>query len=263
MISTIVQPVISPAGTISEIFRYELKGPPEMDLIELKTLQDWVVERRLRMVPGVSDVLVLGGKTKEFQAEIDLTRMRAFGVSIPQIINAIATNNANVGGRTIAMGEQAVSRIGIGLDVERGKGHKAQAEKRRERDQHERAPQQAEGNQATQHSASIGSAIDSPQIGQRHGVESNRAVRRMGMSRKDMPGRHCAGVGNNSAEARGRRSPFVGAASSGPMVWIRRCSCRGYAMSVHGQTRHAGPLVGVAGPRPEGPSCQTSGPLLL
>src|SRR5215831_11406886 len=60
-----VQPVISPAGTISEIFRYELKGPPDMDLIELKTLQDWVVERRLRMVPGVSDVLVLGGKTKE------------------------------------------------------------------------------------------------------------------------------------------------------------------------------------------------------
>src|SRR5499426_333972 len=110
-----VQPVISPAGTISEIFRYELKGPPDMDLIELKTLQDWVVERRLRMVPGVSDVLVLGGKTKEFQAEIDLNRMRAFGVSIPQIINAIATNNANVGGRTIAMGEQAVNVRGLGV----------------------------------------------------------------------------------------------------------------------------------------------------
>src|SRR5438552_1145559 len=104
-----VQPVISPAGTISEIFRYELKGPPDMDVMQLKTLQDWVVERRLRIVPGVSDVLVLGGKTKEFQAEIDLTRMRAFGVSIPQIINAISTNNANVGGRTIAMGEQAVN----------------------------------------------------------------------------------------------------------------------------------------------------------
>src|SRR5215475_13732908 len=110
-----VQPVISPAGTISEIFRYELKGPPDMDLIELKTLQDWVVERRLRVVPGVSDVLVLGGKTKEFQAEIDLNRMRAFGVSIPQIINAIATNNANVGGRTIAMGEQAVNVRGLGV----------------------------------------------------------------------------------------------------------------------------------------------------
>src|SRR3989449_1321289 len=67
------------------------------------------------MVPGVADVLVLGGKTKEFQAEIDLNRMRAFGVSMPQIINAISTNNANVGGRTIAMGEQAVNVRGVGI----------------------------------------------------------------------------------------------------------------------------------------------------
>ena len=61
-----------------------------MDLIELRTLQDWVVERRLRLVPGVSDVLVLGGKTKEFQAEIDLNRMRAYGLTLPQIISAIS-----------------------------------------------------------------------------------------------------------------------------------------------------------------------------
>jgi cobalt-zinc-cadmium resistance protein CzcA len=47
-----VQPVISPAGGISEIFRYQLKGPPEIDVMQLKTLQDWVVERRLRIVPG-------------------------------------------------------------------------------------------------------------------------------------------------------------------------------------------------------------------
>src|SRR5512133_3135914 len=72
-----VQPVISPAGGISEIFRYQLKGPPDMDIMQLKTLQDWVVERRLRIVPGVADVLVLGGRTKEFQAEIDLNRMIA------------------------------------------------------------------------------------------------------------------------------------------------------------------------------------------
>ena len=55
----------------------ELKGPPDLDVMQLKTLQDWVVERSLRIVPGVSDVLVLGGKTKEFQAEIDLNRMMA------------------------------------------------------------------------------------------------------------------------------------------------------------------------------------------
>src|SRR6185437_11410017 len=96
-----VQPEISPAGTISEIFRYELKGPPGMDVMQLKTLQDWVVERRLRIVPGVADVLVLGGKTKEFQAEIDLNRMIAHGLTLPQIINAISTSNSNVGGRTL------------------------------------------------------------------------------------------------------------------------------------------------------------------
>src|SRR6476661_1762170 len=110
-----VQPVISPAGGISEIFRYQLKGPPEIDVMQLKTLQDWVVERRLRIVPGVSDVLVLGGRTKEFQAEIDLNRMIAHGLTLPQIITAISAGNSNVGGRTIAVGEQSVTVRGIGV----------------------------------------------------------------------------------------------------------------------------------------------------
>src|SRR6187401_3578770 len=110
-----VQPVISPAGTISEIFRYQLVGPPNIDLIELRTLQDWVVERRLRLVPGVADVLVLGGKTKEFQAEIDLDRMRAFNLTLPQIIAAIGASNSNVGGRTISLGEQSVNVRGLGV----------------------------------------------------------------------------------------------------------------------------------------------------
>ncbi len=109
-----VTPVISPAGGISEIIRYQLKGPPGMDLIELKTLQDWVVERKLRIVPGISDISPLGGKTKEYQAEIDLDRMRAYGLTLPQIISAISTSNANVGGRNIAVGEQAVNVRGIG-----------------------------------------------------------------------------------------------------------------------------------------------------
>src|SRR5499427_2672591 len=110
-----VQPVISPAGGISEILRYQLKGPPGMDLIELKTLQDWVVERKLRTVPGIADISPLGGKTKEYQVEIDLDRMRAYGLTLPQVINAISTSNANVGGRTIAIGEQSVNVRGVGV----------------------------------------------------------------------------------------------------------------------------------------------------
>src|SRR5712692_11957835 len=110
-----VQPVISPAGGISEIFRYQLRGPPDMDLIQLKTIQDWVVERKLRTVPGVADVTVLGGKTKEFQAEIDLNRMIAYGLTLPQIMNAISAGNSNVGGRTIAVGEQSATVRGLGV----------------------------------------------------------------------------------------------------------------------------------------------------
>ena len=107
--------MISPAGGISEIFRYELVGPPGMDVMRLKTLQDWVVERKLRIVPGVADVAVLGGKTKEFQAEINLDRMMAYGLTLPQIMTAISASNSNVGGRTIAIGEQSVNVRSIGV----------------------------------------------------------------------------------------------------------------------------------------------------
>ena len=110
-----VQPKISPAGGISEIFRYQLKGPPGMDVMQLKTLQDWVVERRLRIVPGVADVAVLGGKTKEYQVEINLDRLVSRGLTLPQVIQAISASNVNVGGRTISMGEQSVNVRGLGI----------------------------------------------------------------------------------------------------------------------------------------------------
>lgn len=115
VLPTDVQPMISPAGGISEIMRYELRGPPGMDVMQLKTLQDWVVERRLRLVAGVADVAVLGGNTKEYQVEVDVGRMIAHGVTLPQVINAISTSNVNVGGRTISMGEQSVNVRGIGV----------------------------------------------------------------------------------------------------------------------------------------------------
>src|SRR5436305_7318067 len=110
-----VLPTISPAGGISEIFGYELVGPPGMDVMRLKALQDWVVQRKLGMVPGVADVALMGGKTKEFQAEINLDRMIAYGLTLPQIMTAISASNSNVGGRTIAMGEQSVNVRSIGV----------------------------------------------------------------------------------------------------------------------------------------------------
>lgn len=110
-----VQPKISPAGGISEIFRYQVKGPANVDVMQLKTLQDWVIEPRLRIVPGVADVAVMGGKTKEYQVEIDLNRLMARGLTLPQVIQAISASNVNVGGRTISMGEQSVNVRGLGV----------------------------------------------------------------------------------------------------------------------------------------------------
>jgi len=109
-----VQPVISPAGGISEIFRYQVTGPQGMSIMQLKTLQDWVIERRLRTVPGVADVAVLGGDTKEYHVEVDLNRLMSFGMTLPQVITAISNSNANVGGRTISIGEQSVNVRGLG-----------------------------------------------------------------------------------------------------------------------------------------------------
>lgn len=110
-----VQPVISPAGGISEIFRYQVTGPPGMDIMQLKTLQDWVIERRLRTVAGVADVAVLGGDTKEYQVEVDLNQLMSLGLTLPQVMNAISNSNSNVGGRTISIGEQAINVRGIGV----------------------------------------------------------------------------------------------------------------------------------------------------
>src|SRR5215470_5909730 len=66
-----VQPQISPVSPIGEIFRYKLVGPPGYSVLDLKTLQDWVLQRRFRAVPGVIDVTGWGGKTKIFELQVD------------------------------------------------------------------------------------------------------------------------------------------------------------------------------------------------
>jgi cobalt-zinc-cadmium resistance protein CzcA len=110
-----VQPTISPAGGISEILRYELIGPPGMSLTELKTIQDWVLQRRFKTIPGVSDVSASGGTTKEYHVDIDLTKLAAYGVTLPQVTAAVANSNINVGGRTLDIGEQSANVRGIGI----------------------------------------------------------------------------------------------------------------------------------------------------
>ena len=60
------QPTISPVSPVGEIYRYRLVGPPGYSVLDLKTLQDWVLQRRFRAVPGIVDVICWGGKTKTF-----------------------------------------------------------------------------------------------------------------------------------------------------------------------------------------------------
>ena len=109
------QPQLSPESPIGEIYRYRVVGPPGYSVTDLKTLQDWVLERRFKAVPGVIDVTGWGGKTKAYEVDIDRGRLTAFGVSLSQVITSLNNANINVGGQTLNIGPQAAIVRGVGL----------------------------------------------------------------------------------------------------------------------------------------------------
>ena len=110
-----VSPTIQGSSLVGEIFRYQLVGPPHFGLTNLRTLQDWVMQRRLLTVPGVVQVVTWGGTTKTYDVEVDLHKLDAYGVTLPQVLSAIGNANINVGGRTINVGLQSVNVRGVGL----------------------------------------------------------------------------------------------------------------------------------------------------
>ncbi|MCL2713327.1 MAG: CusA/CzcA family heavy metal efflux RND transporter [Alphaproteobacteria bacterium] len=110
-----VQPQISPLSPIGEIFRYRLVGPPNYSVLDLKTLQDWVLQRRFRAVPGVIDVTGWGGKTKTYEIEVDFNKLIANHLTLPQLLQAVGNSNINVGGNTINIGAQSAVVRGVGL----------------------------------------------------------------------------------------------------------------------------------------------------
>ncbi|MFN5669156.1 efflux RND transporter permease subunit, partial [Bradyrhizobium sp.] len=110
-----VQPGISPLSPIGEIFRYRLKGPPNYSVLDLKTLQDWVLQRRFRAVPGVIDVTGWGGKTKTYEIQVDFNKLVANGLTLPQVLQAVSNANINVGGNTVNIGTQSAVVRGVGL----------------------------------------------------------------------------------------------------------------------------------------------------
>src|SRR6267142_4138984 len=110
-----VQPTISPLSAIGEIYRYRLAGPPNYSVLDLKTLQDWVLQRRFRAVPGVIDVTGWGGKTKTYELQVDFNKLIAYGITLPQLLQTLGNSNINVGGNTVNIGSQAAVVRGVGL----------------------------------------------------------------------------------------------------------------------------------------------------
>jgi heavy metal efflux system protein len=109
------QPTISPWSPTGEIYRYQLVGPPGYSVMDLKTLQDWVLARRFRAVPGVIDVTSWGGKTKTFEIQIDRNKLVAYGLTLPQVLQTLNNSNINVGGNTVNIGQQSAVVRGVGL----------------------------------------------------------------------------------------------------------------------------------------------------
>src|SRR5438552_13214705 len=97
------QPQLSPWNAIGEIFRYRVAGKG-YSLTELKTAQDWILEKQFRQVPGVIDVVGFGGLTKQYHVDIDPYRLRGQGLSLKQVMEAIANSNRNVGGQRLIQG---------------------------------------------------------------------------------------------------------------------------------------------------------------
>src|SRR5258706_13464575 len=101
-----VQPDIAPLATaIGEIFRFRLRGD-HLSPQELRTLQDWVVEKQLRRVPGVADVVTMGGTMKQYEVGPDLAKMRDYKITLAQLFTALSRANSNAGGGAVSQGRQ-------------------------------------------------------------------------------------------------------------------------------------------------------------
>ena len=104
-----------PPARSARSIRYRVVGPPNYSVTDLKTLEDWVLERRFKAVPGVIDVTGWGGKTKTYDIAIDQNKLMGYGLSVPQVLTALGNANINVGGQTVNFGAQSAVVRGVGL----------------------------------------------------------------------------------------------------------------------------------------------------
>ena len=110
-----VVPNVQQNSGTGEILRYQVVGPKHFGLTNLRTVQDWIVQRRLLQVHGIVQVNSWGGPTKQFEVEADPHKLEAYNITVPQIITALGNANINVGGREIRIGQQSINIRGIGL----------------------------------------------------------------------------------------------------------------------------------------------------
>ncbi len=110
-----VSPVLGPLSTgVGEIYRYRIEAPT-YPLVEQRAIQDWVIERTLRSVQGVADVVAFGGGVKQYQIEVDPDKLRDYKLTLPDVYQSVASNNANTGGGYIEHGYEALVVRGAGL----------------------------------------------------------------------------------------------------------------------------------------------------
>ena len=109
-----VVPGLSPWSPTGEIVRYVLEGPG-YTTNQLKAVQDWVLQRTLKTVPGVIDVTGYGGTVKQYQVLLDTRLLKQYNVTLKQVEDAIDNSNANVGGDILTLGSQAHNVRALGL----------------------------------------------------------------------------------------------------------------------------------------------------
>ena len=110
----IIPSVQPPTGPTGEIFRYSLRSNIR-DVRELKTMQDWVIERQLKSVPGVGDITSFGGKTKTYEIKVDPEKLTSLNITPLDVFTAVQKTNINIGGDMIIQNNQAFVVRGIGL----------------------------------------------------------------------------------------------------------------------------------------------------
>jgi cobalt-zinc-cadmium resistance protein CzcA len=117
---TLPNGVVPQMGTdwspVGQIYFYTLRSTnPSYDVMNLKTLETWVVEKNLKSVPGVVDINPFGGPTREYQVRLDPDKLIDYGLSIAQVEQQITNNNANGGGSFIQEGQQQVNVREVGM----------------------------------------------------------------------------------------------------------------------------------------------------